>query len=133
MDYLGDDCVTPFPTVLYAQRQETITEEERYALLPYSVSLSPPRRRGMSLEPSQVSREDTLNHPGNTEYRLDAVEKKVERHDHILRGNGTEGIVAKVAQHDTFMKEVRRNTRWIILFLATLAVKAVWDLIVVHH
>lgn len=87
----------------------------------------------MSLEPSQVSTEDTLNYPGNMEYRMDAVEKKVERHDHTLRGNGTEGLVAIVNRHTRFFAEFKWYMRTGFGILVGLAVKAIWDLIVVHH
>lgn len=69
----------------------------------------------------------------NGEWRLKQVEEALSSHDKILRGNGTEGLVATVSRHEKAFDDIRRYVRGAFLILAGLAIKAIWDLITIHH
>ena len=69
---------------------------------------------------------------GDYSWRIGELEKRLDSHDKILRGNGTEGLVATVAHHNKSLDEIRKYVRGALMILSGLALKAIWDLIT-HH
>lgn len=69
----------------------------------------------------------------NGTWRISELERRVDAHDKIIRGNGTEGLVATVAKHETYLADIRKYVRGALMILSGLAIKALWDLITTHH